>query len=179
VGDKALNPLGMVLSYDSVTNQYDQNDELVKTTDGVGNATSFTYDAAGNKTSETDGSGSSVAATTQLVYNLAGQLIRVIDPDNNTTQFTYDGAGDRLTMTDPSNHVVSSQFDLAGRVTATTDRDGRKRTFAYDGGGNLLTETWYASDGVSRPCVSPRNSEARLLALVPRHAAAHNRHRKP
>src|SRR3989304_285014 len=69
--------------------RYDSNNRLVRVIDPQGKAASYTYDASGNKTSETDANGN----VTRYEYNYKGQLINVIGPMDDATTYTYGGAG--------------------------------------------------------------------------------------
>ncbi|HUS12459.1 MAG TPA: PKD domain-containing protein, partial [Pyrinomonadaceae bacterium] len=82
----------------------------------------FAYDAAGNRTSMSDGSGS-----VSYQYNQLSQLT------SETRQFAYPGpsgsytlsydynlAGSPKSITDPSGATINYNYDLSGRMTAVT-----------------------------------------------------------
>lgn len=78
------------------------------------------YDAAGNRTSMTDGTGS-----TTYQYNQLSQLI------SETRQFT--GLS--------SNYMISYQYNLAGALKAITDPAGSRVDYSFNNSGNLTSVT--------------------------------------
>jgi YD repeat-containing protein len=105
------NPIGMLVA--QTDNTYDQDGNLLSTTDGDGNVTVFAYDGAGRKTSETQGYGTAQAATTTYVYDDDGNLIELTDAAGNHTYFSYDG-GLKVSMTDPQGHTSYYSYDDDG-----------------------------------------------------------------
>ena len=127
--------------------------------------TSYTYDAAGRKLSETapDPSSTGVGAvTTRYAYDGAGRLCRVLeaattdlqglaDPcatavsgttiSNVSTRYLYDDNGNLTTMIDANGHQTSYGFDSSGRMTSLTDPDGKTLQWSYDASGNRVSQT--------------------------------------
>ena len=97
-------------------NTYDELDRLVKTVDGAGRPTEYTYDINGNLISQTQGVGESVYEA----------------------EFTYDAAGN-ITEVDQAGQITKSEYDTAGRLKKTTDPMGYTETYAYDLSGNLTS----------------------------------------
>ena len=128
----------------SQTNTYDEDGNLLTTTDGAGDVTFNVYDGD-QLVSTTVGYGTAAAATTSYSYDGNGNVASEKDPDGNITYYTYDDAGNVLTTTTPLGTTYNT-YDAAGNLVKTVDADGREIDNGYDG--NLLTETiWYNADG--------------------------------
>ncbi|WP_433539968.1 RHS repeat-associated core domain-containing protein [Streptosporangium sandarakinum] len=82
----------------------------------------YTYDADGNKLTET-------------LSDLTGG-----DPERVTT-YTYDASGRTETVTDPEGGVVRTAWDTTGARVSTTDQMGVVRTFGYTKRGEPATTT--------------------------------------
>lgn len=103
----------------------------------VGIVESWTYDAANNVTSYTDGRGK------KTIYGYDGQarLLTETDPLGGKTSYTYTTAGDVKTVTTPAGRVTTYGYDTAGNVTSMTTLGGRKTTYTYDAAGRMLSST--------------------------------------
>jgi RHS repeat-associated protein len=142
-------------------------EDVMAITNPNGKVTSFTYDSAGNRTSETD----AVGNKTTYTYDTLGRVLTIVSPRGNakggkpseyTTTYTYDAAGNKLTATDPLSHKRTWTYDANGNLEHTTDAksnetsysynaynwrvgvtraDGRTEATTYDGNGNVLTRT--------------------------------------
>ncbi|MBY8885843.1 DUF3990 domain-containing protein [Streptomyces sp. PTM05] len=123
--------------------------------------TSYSYDAAGNKTgvttppvagfpngritriSYTDGM--SVAAA-DGGYAPKGLPYRTVSPSGATTTITYFKDGDVASVTNPDGLVTRYTYDNLGRVLTKTDTSdsypsGLTTSYTYDGDSQVLTET--------------------------------------
>lgn len=141
------------------TYRYDtQAGTLTSKTDPQGGATSYTYDASGNRTSTTlpdsttststyDGQGNMTATTdalgqtTSYTYNGFGQVLTIKDPQGNITGYTYDANGNLSTMTDPTGATTQYQYDARGNIAKITNPLGQSTSFVYDAKGNLVSVT--------------------------------------
>jgi RHS repeat-associated protein len=124
-------------------------DESGGTSDDAG----FTYDADGDRTSMTDGTG-----TTSYTYDVAGRLQSQRSAAGQTTTYHYD-SWSRVTSIDypdalsvvatgsapahVSTGTVTRSYDGDDDLTGVTDWLGHTTTFAYDGDDDL--------SGVTRP----------------------------
>ncbi len=150
--------------------EYNTSDDLIWSADGRSTSrtdttyrTTFTYDAAGNKLTETTPLGD----TTRWVYTdgteaavdtgtvPAGLLERHIeargqapgaDPDDYAADYGYYQNGDLATVTTPSGLVTTYTYDEVGRVATETVTDTiasttAVTTYTYDQAGNTLTVT--------------------------------------
>jgi RHS repeat-associated protein len=104
----------------------------------------MTWDAAGNKTSETlhrTIGGVLTPLTTAYAYDAANRLTAVTDPLGGVRRTEYDAAG-RITATvDPLGRRTTFTYDVLGRRVRTDHPDGAFETAAYDVDGNLVAQT--------------------------------------
>ena len=122
----------------------DQLGLLTRLIDPEGHETHYAYDEDGNVLTSTDAEGNEVENT----YDLLGRAIKVASakgsPDESEVQYEYDENGNRTKITkimdDPPNDSQDHDFeyDLLNRNTSYTDPIGRQTTMAYDLAG-LLT----------------------------------------
>ena len=71
--------------------------EIVQIINPDGGTKSFTYDAAGNKLSESDFNGN----VTVYEYDLYGNVVKMTDPLGNVTTYTYDSNQNLIKTTYP------------------------------------------------------------------------------
>jgi RHS repeat-associated protein len=118
-------------TYDPVYNQ------LLTTTNALGQTTRFTYDARGNPVELQDPLGHKMTMT----YNAQGLLTSQTDKKGNTTNFFYDASGNLIKRVDAAGNATEYTRDILGRVTQVTD--ALKNTFQtqYDANGNVLQTT--------------------------------------
>ncbi|MFF2901985.1 DUF6531 domain-containing protein [Streptomyces sp. NPDC057966] len=144
----------------SITYEYDRYLRPVAITDQRGNTTSmtydsagrmltrsaptalgykesWTYDAAGNITSHTDGR----TNKTTYTYNTSNQLITTTDPTGGKAGYTYTTLGAVATVTTPRGKVTTYGYDAAGNRTSVTAPLGEKTTFTYDKAGRIASKT--------------------------------------
>ena len=125
---------------------YNTNGDLIKGTDPLGNATSYTYDGTGRRTSMVSPRGNAAGAdpaafTTGYTYNPAGALTKSTNPLGRATSYGYDAGGNRTTVTDPLGKVTTTTFDAENQPTKVTRADGTALNYGYDTAGNQITQT--------------------------------------
>ena len=172
----------------AVTDQwFTSNNQPFSITSGYGTASAttetFTYDAAAERTSATDGNGH----TTTYGYDEDGNLTSEVDAEGNETKWTYNGTHDITSMTTPRGETTTIERDANGNP-GTISRPGPEETtqtysLAYDEDGQLesltdpLERTWslgYNSQGdltsETDPAGNTRSSkydeDSRLIASV-------------
>jgi RHS repeat-associated protein len=91
--------------------------------------TSYTVDAAGNRTAKTD---QATAVTSNYTYDAIYQLLQATQAGNTTESYTYDPVGDRLSSLGVSPYAYNSSNELTSTPNAT---------YTYDYNGNTLTKT--------------------------------------
>lgn len=85
-------------------------------------AVSFSYDAAGNRTGMTDGSGSvtynydQLSRLTSEIRHFSG----LSSSSSSTLSYSYNLGGELTSITDPDSKVVNYSYDLTGRMTGIT-----------------------------------------------------------
>jgi RHS repeat-associated protein len=157
-------PLGQQVTFryagrflESITNKrgtsthylYDSQGRLIRVTDPLGGIQSFTYDAIGQKLSETDQLGHTfgytyspkrhltsvtdpLGAVTSYEYDPAGNQAASIDAKGRRSEMTYDARSQLLTHTDPLRNTWSYTFDALRMRTSVTDPRGNTSAFEYD-----------------------------------------------
>jgi RHS repeat-associated protein len=128
----------------------------------------YSYDAAGNKTSVTEpspanGATGTATVTTRYAYDANNQLCRVLenasvvlqtlaDPcstpvsgtttTNVSTRYDYDPAGNLMHEYAPAPAGTTTYgYDAQGNLTSQTDPDNNTTTWTYDIAGNKASET--------------------------------------
>ncbi len=131
-------------SNDSVLNTteniYSQSGELLSeilTFDGETYVKTYSYDAYGNRLSETDARGN----TTAYTYDERNNLLTVTDALGNTTASTYNSLNQLEKVTNARGAKVRYGYDELGRRTTVTDAQGNTFTTEYDANGNVISTT--------------------------------------
>jgi RHS repeat-associated protein len=112
-------------------------------TDGNNHATTYEYDAAGNRTAATLPDG----RRTTWEYNASRDLTQTTSPSGKTTSITRDAHGNPtgVTTTAPSPSTATrhqtASYDSRGLVTSATDPALHVTSFVYDDRGELLSTT--------------------------------------
>jgi len=101
----------------------------------------FTFDANGNRTSQTlhrTGPGGAEELTTVFSYDARNRLVAVTDPLGRTRRTEYDDGGLVTAQVDALLRRTTYEYDGRGLKTRTTYPDGSFDTSAYDAAGNLV-----------------------------------------
>lgn len=135
-----------------VTYTYDVKGRVTKIADPLGNETDFTYDAAGNRITETlpaNNDGGTRPVTT-YAYDPLGRVTSVTDAEGNVTAYTYDVLDRIVTSTRPKPSPSSTltfttttfhdEYDAATQLLfeRTVDMNGNVTKLGYDVYGQLL-----------------------------------------
>lgn len=154
-----LDPLGQ-----TTTNGYDALNRLTSidySAAGTPDVT-YAYDANGNRTAMTDGTGS-----TSYVYDEANRLTSVATPGPKTVGYRYDLDGNRVKLIYPDATAVTYTFNKADQLSSLADWASRQVSYSYFPDGMLQTVTQpdssvasYAYDNARRATgiVDQRNS---------------------
>jgi RHS repeat-associated protein len=151
----ASSPVGCTTyNYDPTTGQL-TSITYAPTTSGVATpaVTGISYDAYGNRTAMTDGTGTSTWSWDSL-----GRLTSGTDGAHNTVAYSYDGRslltaiaypGGTLTggVCTTGTHCVTRGYDDAGHWTSVQDWAGHTTYFGYDADSNEHTITYPSGTG--------------------------------
>jgi RHS repeat-associated protein len=124
-GQSDLNASGAVLRSESAT--YTPDGQVATSTDFRGDTSTFSYDATGMLTSQTQPVSASASITVSYGYDLDGNRTALTDGNGNTTYTTYNSLGLPETITEPTTAAYTTAAD-----SQTTD--------IYDANGDLVTQ---------------------------------------
>ncbi|WP_327370726.1 RHS repeat-associated core domain-containing protein [Streptomyces sp. NBC_01217] len=101
--------------------------------------TNIEYDAAGRRTSMTDGTGTSTWS-----YNTFGELTAQANGADSTVGYSYDDAGNATSVSYPGSttHNVTRTFDKANRLSGVKDWNNKSTTFGYSADGQWKKTTY-------------------------------------
>jgi RHS repeat-associated protein len=116
---------------------YNARNQVVRERDGVGNVTTFSYDANRNRSGQVDALG----VTTAWNYDAESRLTSTVQAGAVTTGFGYDDANRLTGVTDPDGLATGYAVDGMGRVTATLSPDTGETDVVYDSAGNRISQT--------------------------------------
>ena len=133
------NLAGNRVQHDGVTYTYDALNRLsaISYNDAsTPNATNITYDASGNRTAMTDGTG-----IRTWEWDSLNRLTSTTDGAGATIAYSYDLAGRTISIDYPNAAgTVTRSYDDAGRLTSVTDWANRTTNFGYDPDSNLVSQ---------------------------------------
>ena len=95
--DTAFRPIGGVLQRFTTTFAYDGRNQLLTTTDPLGNVSRIEYNVVGKESVAIDALG----RRTSFTYDEVGALIETTIPDGTSETRTYDGVGNLIRQTGP------------------------------------------------------------------------------
>ena len=163
----------------TTTFTYDGDGDVLSLTDPDQNTTSWTYDAAGDQTSQSkiaalgynsDGSVEQQTATDTYYYDLDQNLASSQDADGNTSAFTYDTMNHELsdTLRNPDNSVSDTyafSYDTAGHMTGALNNAA---AYSYEIGpsGNLDLENVQIGDLPNVVLASTYDNNGNRLTLA-------------
>jgi len=151
-------PLGQVetLDYDAVGNlisktdfngditsyDYDSNDRLILITYARdGSTESFTYDAAGNRLTATNGQG-----TWTYSYDGLNRLSTETKPGGDLLEYSYDANGNKtevkVTYANGTIRTETLTYDVLNRLQSVTDNDSNLTSYGYDAVGNRTSVSY-------------------------------------
>jgi YD repeat-containing protein len=119
---------------------------LVKYTNQLNFVTSYGYDAAQRKTSETNANSEVVSYT----YSAASDLQTLTDGKTNTTTWHYDLFGRVTNKVDAaSTEILRYQYDPGNRLTNRWSAAKGATTYRYDAEGNLTNVVYPVSPSIT------------------------------
>lgn len=135
--------------------------QITKTTDALGNETSYVHDQLGRLIQSTD----PLNQVTKFEYDAVGHLLKTTfadrtpndDSDNLFAESTYNSLNRKISDTDLSGKTTAYEYDAGGNLTAVIDALGQRTEFKYDQRANKTSqidangnETIWTYDALSR-----------------------------
>ncbi|AXW63511.1 type IV secretion protein Rhs [Ralstonia solanacearum] len=111
------------LGHTTTISQLDGNGRPLRMTDANGVVTTFTYAPRGWLTSQTTTPTGGVGQTTSYDYDAVGQLTKVTLPDGSSVSFSYDGAHRLTGAADSQGNSISYTLDAMGNHTQEQAKD--------------------------------------------------------
>ncbi|MFT3791350.1 MAG: PASTA domain-containing protein [Rudaea sp.] len=145
-----LSPQMSVPGMGTFDGTFDGSGNLATSTDSIGTVKSYSYDSAGNETrADVRDASSNLLSRTDHTYDANGNKLtetvwRTVGGTltAQTTTFAYDASNRLVATTDALGNVSRTEYDAAGRVTAQVDALGRRTTMTYDALGRLVKTTY-------------------------------------
>ena len=113
------------------------NPSATTCTPPAGGCTTYTYNNDGQVLTTTDGDGH----TTTDTYDADGNLASVTDPETNETKYAYNLADRQVSKTLPDGSATTTDYTLDGQVQDQLDAAGQGTHYTYDLLGNLSSTT--------------------------------------
>ena len=108
--------------------RYDENGNLVRKMDPLGDAAVMTYDPNDRLETTSDANG----RVTANEMNAAGAVTAVIDPIGNISRIDYNGFGEAIAMTDAKGNTARMEYNALGKVVRTISPRGICQATTYD-----------------------------------------------
>jgi RHS repeat-associated protein len=113
---------------------FDALGRILQDIGGVGQTTTYAYDANGNRVSITD----PLEHVTTQTFDALNRIVKITDAERGVTLLKYDPQDHPVRITDPDGHATSYGYDGFGDMTGLSSPDAGDTTFAYDLDGNLV-----------------------------------------
>ncbi|MDF2801268.1 MAG: repeat-associated core domain protein, partial [Anaerocolumna sp.] len=124
---------------------YDRNNRLLSTISPVGDATSQTYDNAGNLATVTDGNGN----VTTNVYDFLSRLVKVTNAKGEITEYSYDLNGNMLSKKDGRGNTVSYTYNTANLLINKVGTGEEVKSYTYYADGSVKTKSDFNGNTIS------------------------------
>jgi RHS repeat-associated protein len=124
-----------------IANTFDTAHRLTKVTDALGNYTSYTLDALGNRTQTNiyPKGGTSASWQRTDTFDALGRLLVDSQGAGQTTTKTYDPNGNVLTVADGLGHTTTNTYDALNRLATSTDANSGITTPGYDAHDRIIS----------------------------------------
>lgn len=137
---------------------YDDQLNVTSQTDGLNHTTTFSYDASGNRLTQTNATG-----TVTYTYNSLGQILTMTDQMSGTWTYTYDAHGNLLTAKDTLNNTTTLTYNAKGQLLTVTDPRNNTTTLTYHAtNGDLIRHT----DTLNNQSDMARDARGRLMSTT-------------
>jgi RHS repeat-associated protein len=119
---------------------YDRIGELISESDPSGDVTTYSYDADGNRLSQTitrtRADGTQEEVKTSYEYDRENRPTKTIYPDGTTASVVYNEQGKQSSAKDQLGRETKYEYDAQGRITRTVFPDGSAEETTYDAEGH-------------------------------------------
>lgn len=116
--------------------EFDAAGNKISQTDARGQVTKFTYDNRGNVLTITDAMGGTLTYTYSTDFN---RITSYTDMKGAKTALEYDANGNMTKVITPGGRVFTASYGTNGRITSSTDPLGNVYSYTYDAVGNPQT----------------------------------------
>ncbi|HEY5286701.1 MAG TPA: RHS repeat-associated core domain-containing protein [Solirubrobacteraceae bacterium] len=120
----------------------DNQPTKISYSDGETPEVKYEYDADGNRTGMTDGTG-----TTTYTYDQLDRLTKTKDGHGDTVSYEYNLDNEPTKITYPNSKSIERTYDKDGRLHTVTDWLEHTTTFSYDPDSNLSTTSFPSGTG--------------------------------
>ena len=134
---------------------YDEEGNLIQTTDAAGSRVRYAYDFGGRQTEIRTGG----QASQKYVYDAAGNIVGIEDGAGNHTGYALDAWGRIVEIRKADGSSEYYRYDCAGNIVQSTDGEGNATVYEYNGINRLASVTdpmggqeTYAYDAEERLC---------------------------
>ncbi|MEJ7590407.1 MAG: Ig-like domain-containing protein, partial [Planctomycetaceae bacterium] len=131
---------------------YNANGNRITETNPLGKVTTWAFDNLNRLTQTTqpdpDGAGSLTSPITTFGYDTLSRRTTLTDPDNNVTTWAFDGLNRMTSETNALGKADSYVYNAASDMTSHTDRNGRVTNYVYDNLHRRTQEKWMSGSTV-------------------------------
>jgi RHS repeat-associated protein len=153
-------------TYDSEGREISRN--IPATANTPARAISWTYNADGQRATQTETGASSAEGTTTYSYDTQGRILQMAGPQGLLT-WAYDAAG-RITQRTTPEGSTGYEYDGDGRLTRLTAPDGRPTTYTYDAAGRMSRSQQLLDGSASVNLVTDKRHDAQDRLVVIAHS---------
>ena len=114
-----------------ITNEYDDNNLLIKQTDYLGVIKEMFYNSYGNKIREINDSGG-LNIQHQWIFDTMSRIISYIDPAGQVSDYSYDSIGRNYKVAYPNGFSSNKNFNNNNQVVSEQLGSGVEFTYTYD-----------------------------------------------
>ena len=140
---------------DTTTFLYDASNNLQTSTNGLGQATTFSaYDANGRPGHMVEPNGRTTDFTYDPIGRLATRTVRGGTDGDATTTLSYDLEGQLQSITPPATDTLFFDYSAVGRLITVRDATGNRIDYKYDVLGNRIEDKTSRADATVRKTVS-------------------------
>ena len=116
-----------------IEKEYDENNNLIKQTDELGQVYEYSYDENRNLIESIDPEGN----IEKWTYKEFNKISSYIDRMGNTATYSYDTIGNLISINYPDSTSASYAYNTRGQVTDFVDQSGNKTIYTYDDTGYI------------------------------------------